>query len=407
MESGWYKTFGTPFKSFWCCTGTGMENHTKYGDSIYFRHNKGLFVNLFIASELNWPEKGVTLRQETHFPEEEGTTLIIHSKKKVKFDLCVRIPYWATKGVTVKVNGQKQDISTTPSSYLTLSRAWSDGDTVTVEMPMSLHLWRMPDDPNLVAVFYGPLMLAGELETETLSEEQVYGQYHASGTPASAPVFVTEKDDLNDWIHPVKGSPLTFRTVKAGKPNDVTLIPFHKLFNKRYAIHWQLFNEKEWQDYEAKRKAKAAEEAKKQKMLREQTVDAVEIGNRRSERGHNLQSERSASGRHRGKRWRHATNGGWLSYDLKVLPGQPMTLMCTYWGSDLGRMFDILIDGKKIATQVVNVNYPGDFFDVTYKIPAELTKNKEKVTVKFQAHPGKTAGGVFGCVMLKEKLLKK
>lgn len=403
MESGWYKTFGTPFDSFWCCTGTGIENHAKYGDSIYFHDNKGLFVNLFIASELNWPEKDVILRQETRFPEEEGTTLTIRARKKIRFDLRLRIPYWATKGVTVKVNGQKQDIKGVPASYLTLSRKWADGDTVSVEMPMSLHLWEMPDDPTVAAIFYGPLTLTGELETEELPRDRVYGQYHASGNPAPAPILVTEEDDLNAWIHPVKTSPLTFRTVNAGRPKDVILVPFYKLFNKRYAIHWRLFNEKEWQDYEAKRKAREAAEARKQKMLREQTVDTVIIGDRSSEREHNFESERSATGRHRGKRWRHATNGGWFSYDLKVLSGQPMVLMCTYWGSDLGRMFDIIIDEKKIATQVVNVNYPGDFFDVTYKIPTELTSGKEKVTVQFQAHPGKIAGGVFGCVMLKEK----
>ncbi|MDH5706674.1 MAG: glycoside hydrolase family 127 protein [Candidatus Aminicenantes bacterium] len=402
MESGWHKTFGLPLDSFWCCTGTGIENHAKYGDSIYFHDRKGIFVNLFIASELDWPEKGVTLRQETRFPEEEGTTLIIQAKKRVRLDLRLRIPYWATGGATVEVNGQAQDVSTAPSSYLTLNRTWADGDTITVKMSMSLHLWRMPDDPTAAAIFYGPLALAGELETAPLSRDKVYGQYHASGTPAPAPVLVTEEDDLNAWIQPVKGSPLTFHTVNAGKPDEVTLIPFYKLFNKRYAIHWRLFNEKEWQDYEARQQARAAEEARKQKMLLELTVDAVRIGDRGSEQEHNLQSERSASGRHRGKSWRHATNGGWFSYELKVLPGQPMTLMCTYWGSGLGRNFDILIDGEKIATQVVNVNFPGDFFDVTYKIPAELTEGKEKVTVKFQAHPGSTAGGVFGCFMLKQ-----
>ena len=403
MESGWYKTFGTPFDSFWCCTGTGIENHAKYGDSIYFHDNKGLFVNLFIASELNWPDKGVILTQETRFPEEEGTTLIIHAPKKVRFDLRLRIPYWATRGITVKVNGQKEDISDVPASYLILSRKWTDGDTITVEMPMSLHLWEMPDDSSVAAIFYGPLALAGELETEELSRDRVYGEYHASGTQVPAPILVTEEDDLNAWIHPVKSSLLTFRTANAGRPKDITLVPFYKLFNKRYAIHWRLFNEKEWQDYEAKRKARAAEEARKQKMLREQTVDTVIIGDRNSEREHNLESEKSATGRHRGKRWRHATNGAWFSYELNVLPDQPMVLMCTYWGSELGRMFDILVDGEKIATQVVNVNYPGDFFDVTYEIPAGLTKGKEKVTVKFQAHPGKIVGGVFGCVMLKEK----
>jgi DUF1680 family protein len=401
MESGWHKTFGSPLNSFWCCTGTGVENHAKYGDSIYFQGENVLFVNLFIASELDWSEKGVIVRQETGFPEEQGTKLIVRSGKNVDFELRVRIPYWATSGVVVKINGEKQDISVAPSSYLSLNRTWADGDRVTVEMPMSLHFWKMPDDPNLAAIFYGPLVLAGELETESLGDDKVYGPYHAEGDPVPAPHFVVEGSDPGTWIKPVEGSALTFRTFNAGRPSDVTLVPFHKLFGKRYALYWKIFTGEEWKAYEAKRKAREAEEAKKQKMLQARLVDSVEIGNRDSERAHNLQSEKSSAGRHMRRSWRHATTGGWFSYDLEVLPAKQMELLCTYWGSDLGRTFDILIDGKKIATQTVNVNSPGDFFDVTYRIPAEITKGKNKVTVRFEPHPESIAGGVFGCIMLK------
>jgi hypothetical protein len=403
MESGWYKTFCTPNDSFWCCTGTGVENHAKYGDSIYFHDDKGLYVNLFIASELNWPEKDLTLRQETRFPEDEGTTLVLNSHRDIPLDLRIRVPYWATKGVTVKINGENQDIPTQPGSFMTLSRTWRSGDTITVEMPMSLHLWPMPDDPNLAAVLYGPLVLAGELPSEDLPRDKVYGPYHADGKPAVPPDFVAPRENLNDWIQAVSGRPLVFQTVQAGRPNEVTLVPFDRLFGKRYALYWRFYDDKGWSDAEAKRRARAAGEAARQKEIQKRLVDRVGIAEADSEQDHHLQSDNSSSGYHLDKAWRDAEGGGWFSYDLKVLPDRPMVLLCTYWGSDVGRTFDILINGIKIATQTVNVNYPGDFFDIEYKIPAELTRGKGTATVKFQAAAEGTAGGLFGLAMIKER----
>jgi hypothetical protein len=401
MASGWYKTFCTPRDSFWCCTGTGIENHAKYGDSIYFHDDTGILVNLFIASELKWLEKGVSLRQETRFPEEGETTFTLNCAQDTNLELRIRVPYWATNGVSVKVNGEAQEVSADPGSYLILARTWKDGDKVSVEMPLSLHLCRMPDDPKLAAVMFGPLVLAGELPAEELPSDAVYGPYHAEGKPAQAPDFVAGTDDLAAWIQPLPGRPLTFKTVDAGRPSDITLIPFYRLFAERYGLYWRFHTETEWKDFEAKRKARQAEEGAKQKALLERTVDSVEIADEKSEREHNLQSARSEFGYHLQRSWRHATRGGWFSYDVKVLPDKPMALMCTYWGSDVGRTFDILIDGTKIATQVVNVPRPGDFFDVEYKIPAELTRGKNKVTVKFQSYPDGIAGGLFGLVMLK------
>jgi DUF1680 family protein len=401
MASGWYKTFCTPRDSFWCCTGTGIESPAKYGDSIYFHDDTSIFVNLFIASEVKWPEKGIVLRQESSFPGEEGTTLIVNCRKKTGLDLRVRVPYWATGGVSVSVNGVAREVSADPGSYLTLSRTWQDGDRVRIELPFSLHLWRIPDDPGLAAVMFGPVVLAGELPTEDLPEEAVYGPYHAGGKPAAAPDFVGETADLSAWIVPVTGRSLTFRTAGAGRPADVTLIPFYKLFDERYAIYWRFYTESEWKDVEIKRRVREAEEAAKQKMLLRRTMDSVAIGDETSEREHGLRSQRSESGYHLQRSWRHAERGGWFSYEMNVSGDLPMTLMCTYWGSDVGRTFDILVDGTRIATQVVNVNRPGDFFDVEYRIPVELTRGKKRVTVKFQSSPDGIAGGLFGLAILK------
>jgi hypothetical protein len=241
MLPGMFKTFMKPYDSFWCCTGTGMENHAKYGDSIYFQDGGGLFVNLFIASALDWTEKGVKVRQETRFPEEPKTTLVIGAARPVEFALRVRVPEWVAGVCSVKINGKRHEASASPSSYLTIARTWKNGDRIEVDLPMKLRLERLPDRPDVAAVLYGPIVLAGTLGgAEGLTEDKVYGKYGPEGEPVAVPTFdVKDNAPLEAWIKPVAGKPLTFRTEGAGKPNDVTLVPFYKLFGERYAIYWQ------------------------------------------------------------------------------------------------------------------------------------------------------------------------
>ena len=207
-----------------------------------------------------------------------------------------------------------------------------------------------------------------------------------------APLIV-QSDDVEDWIKPVAGKPLTFQT--AGESEAVTLVPYHKLFDQRYVVYWRVLRE----GSEAHRDYLAKERQRKE--LEARTVDRVEIGNETSEKKHSLDGSNTESGSHQGRTWRHARDGGWFSYRLAVLPDQPMTLRCTYWGSDVGRTFDVLVDGQRISTETLDNNVPGGFFDQQRKIPRELTAGKRQITVKFQAHPGSMAGGVFGCFMLK------
>ena len=240
MAPGFYKTFMTPEDSFWCCTGTGMENHAKYGDSIYFHDEGSLFVNLFIASELDWSERGIRIRQETRFPEETKTTLVVRSMKPVELTLRVRIPAWIGDGAQAAVNGRKLDAFSSPSSYLSVTRTWRDGDTLTVDLPMKLHLDRLPDDPDTVAIMYGPLVLAGDLGSEGLNADTIYGPMGPSGEPSPVPQLSGDRSRLDSWIKPVAGKNLTFRTAGAGRPNDVTLVPFYRLFGRRYAVYWKM-----------------------------------------------------------------------------------------------------------------------------------------------------------------------
>jgi DUF1680 family protein len=240
LVSGLWKFFNSPDNSFWCCTGTGVEEFAKLGDSIYFHDDRGLFVNLFIASQVHWLEKGLRLRQETNFPEQEGTTLIVETDQPVEMDLHVRIPNWATRGGTVKLNGAALPVFSSPSSYLTLSRLWKNRDQVEVSLPMSLHLSPLPGDETQQAMMYGPLVLAGRLGAEGLTKEMFYGGYNPvpKGESGEAPTMTVDAKDPLGWIEPVPNQPLTFRTV--GQSRNLTLIPLYRLFGERYAVYWKV-----------------------------------------------------------------------------------------------------------------------------------------------------------------------
>jgi DUF1680 family protein len=242
LAPGHFKVYSTPTESFWCCTGTGVENHAKYGDSIYFHDDSTLWVNLFIASELNWKEKGITVRQETDFPEEEGTTLIVRVSKPTTLTMNLRVPYWATNGMVVKVNGQQQPSTAQPESYFAIKREWKDNDRVEVSMPMSLHIHHAADLKNYVAIMYGPIVLAGEFGTESVPvPAEAHDQNHFNKVPdPEIPVLSTDNEDASAWLKPVVGAPLTFKTFGVGKPNDATMIPLYAIRHERYTVYWKM-----------------------------------------------------------------------------------------------------------------------------------------------------------------------
>lgn len=240
LATGYAKWFGSPNDTFWCCYGTGVESFAKLADSIYFHDDEGLYVNLFIASELNWTERGVRVEQLTGFPNEERTSLVIHTSKPQEMPIHIHIPYWAKRGVKIRVNGEKQDVAAKPTSYATIERTWSDGDRVEVDLPMSLHLQAMPDDPNLAAIMYGPLVLAGILDPgeghETRFTDDKQDKF--AKTDYTEPIRLTgPMDNLDSWIKPT-GAPVTFTTT--GQETAITLIPLNRVANQRYGVYWRM-----------------------------------------------------------------------------------------------------------------------------------------------------------------------
>src|SRR6185437_6549520 len=239
LAPGAWKTFNTENDSFWCCTGTGVEEFSKLNNSIYFHDGAGLYVNLFIPSELHWKEKGLRVRQENSFPDTPATTLLFTASSPVHMPLRLRIPYWATSGASVKINGRPLGASASPGSYLTLTRTWKTGDRVDMELPMSLHIEKMPDEPAVQAVLYGPLVLAGDLGSDGLTPEMITGPEGPDirERPIPVPTFRAASGGPDAWIKPT-GKPLTFRTT--GQERDVTFAPFDRTFGKRYSIYWNV-----------------------------------------------------------------------------------------------------------------------------------------------------------------------
>jgi uncharacterized protein len=398
LKPGHFKTYSTPEDSFWCCVGTGMENHAKYADTIYFHDADSLYINLFIASELKWPDHGLVLRQETKFPASDTTRLTIKCEQPLEGNLKIRYPAWARSRMTLTVNGVAQDYDAVPGSYVTLHREWRDGDVVEVRLPMSLRVEPLPGEDNVVALCYGPLVLAGELGTNAMPNPYAHHQTDFSKLPSpEAPVFVVSAENLLSHIEPVASQPLTFRSQGIGRPADVTFIPFYQLHHQRYSVYWKLLSETAWKDKAAERAAAAA----KRMADEARVVDSVQPGEQQPETDHQFRGEQTRTGEFNERKWRDAPDG-WFSYQVKVLPDAPMSLVCTYWGSDAGqREFDILADGVKLATQKLDNARPGEFFEVEHRLPVEMTRAKQHITVKFQALPGHTAGGLFGLRTVK------
>jgi hypothetical protein len=215
------------------------------------------------------------------------------------------------------------------------------------------------------------------------------------------PAIVAEDQQLLASLQPVEGKPSTFRGPAnvfrvPGGDKGLTLEPLYKIHGDRhYVVYFDSFTPAQWQVKEAEYRA----EMERKKALEGRTIDCVNPGEEQNERDHHLQSQQSGHGIFNGKNWRDA-HEGWFSWDLKAAGNKPLELRVTYWGSDGGRTFDILVDGKKIATQELQGKHAGEFFDEIYRIPAALAQGKEKLTVRFQAHNGSTAGGVFECRLM-------
>ena len=390
LEMGGYKHYEDPY-GFTCCVGTGMENHSKYGANIYYKNEDELYVSQYIASELKWKEKNLSLTQNTKYLEEDTTEFTFSMDNPQKFTFYVRYPQWSHKGIIIKINGKEQKVDGDPGRFLAIEREWNNDDQVTVKIPFSLRLETMPDDENRVAVFNGPIVLAGILGP--VDDEKARDMDYV-------PILMSEDRNPENWLSKVEGKTNTFKTNAVGKPRDVVMKPFYKTHDERYSVYFDLFTKQRWQEY--KQQNREAEE--KAKKLEAMTFDGFQPGEMQTERNHTFNGDKlTLIEDFRGRKARGAERGGWMSFDMKVMMAEPMVLVMEYWGGYTGsKTFDILIDGTKIATENISGKKDGEFIKVAYEITFELTKTKDKVTVKLNPHEGHRAGPFFYARTLKQ-----
>ncbi len=394
LKPGAFKTFSTPNDAFWCCVGTGMENPPRYTDAIYFAGDQTLFVNLFVPSELTWREQALVLRQETRFPEQDSIKLTLTLKQPVRLALRVRYPSWARDGMTVAINGKGENYEGAPGSYATLWRHWQNGDVIDIRLPMRLRTEPLPGDPRTVAVFYGPVLLAGDLGAEGLGPSTRYGMTSPELSklpPVTIPGLVSDESDPLPRISAVSGRPLTFRTEALAQPQDVTLVPFFRLNDRRYTVYWHLFSPTEWKAHTQTLSEAAARRADAER----RTVDVVDTDSAESERGHGgegLVDQRRPWFEGRSGRESKAAA---FSYQLKLPPSGATAVVVTYRGaSNQTRIFDLLVDGEVVARETLPVK-PTELIDVERAVPADLTKGKSTIRVGFRPAADATTGAVF------------
>jgi uncharacterized protein len=235
---GYVKLYHTPTDSFWCCTGSGMENHAKYGDSIYFHDGKSLYVNLFIASALNWSAKNLRVTQATNFPDEASTRLTVLAKAPTRMTLKIRHPSWCERA-TVAVNGRRQIASRTRGSYIEIDRTWNDRDVVDVELPMRLRLEPLPGAPEFAAVMYGPIVLAGRFGTEGIAPgSDIIVNERTSGEMLNIPMYVPHL--ALSAIRRTSTRSLSFSARASLPDREIELVPWHRIAHERYSLYWKV-----------------------------------------------------------------------------------------------------------------------------------------------------------------------
>lgn len=400
-----YRVYSAPDVAMWCCVGTGMENHGKYSQLIYSRKNDSLFVNLFVASELNWKDKGVKIRQETRFPDEERTQLTISTASSSRFKLLIRHPFWVPAGSLKIIIGTDTLPSTSqPSSYYEIDRTWSNGEVVTVILPMHTRIEEMPNVPSYVALMHGPILLGAKTENRDLNgliaDAGRWGHI-ASGalySLNSAPKLLGSRTSIPSKLVRGNGQQMTFTSqglIGNWTGSQLVLEPFFRIHDSRYMIYWLT-------------EGGSVEDEEELLILDRRTIDKVAPGEQQPEVDHNLQSENSQTGSHNGEFYRDAGscsggNGGFFSYNLLTNGEKDLSLMVRYWGNEgCTRTFDILIDGEKLVTENIVGKWNKDqFINQEYPIPNSMVTGKDEITVRFQATSG-MVGGVFYVRLLRK-----
>lgn len=406
-----YRNYSAPNEAMWCCVGTGMEDHGKYGQFVW-THDKGvkaeddaLYVNLFVASELNWKDRKMVIRQQTAFPYAE-TSVVEVAKGKGTFILKVRKPSWC-ENFTVKGVGFDAD-SYEENGFVCMKRKWKKGDQVKISMPMHAYIKPMINVPQYVAIMYGPILLGMKTGTEDMrsliADDSRFGQYAGGKKLAldEAPILLPKHlDDIAKNLKPVPGKPLHCKLATHMENTiDGELQPFFEIHDSRYMMYWLALGENDYKAY----MQKLADEEKARQALEARTVDKVNPGEQQPETDHRMETDDSNKGNTEGIFFRDAKDGHYFSYLMQTKGETNLSLQLKFWGQDEWRTseFDIYVNDKLLCS--VNNSHrwrTTQFKTVDYAIPSEFVKGKKEIRVKFVAHKGKQVGQIYGVRLVK------
>lgn len=377
MRPGHYRVYSQPETSMWCCVGSGLENHTKYGEFIYAHQKDTLYVNLFIPSQLTWKEKGVTLTQEARFPDDGKVTLRIDKAPKKGITLKIRQPQWTghSKEYNVKINGKNEaSIVEENSNYLTLHRKWKKGDVITFNLPMKVSLEQIPDKKDYYAFLYGPIVLAASTGTGHLNglcADDSRGGHIAHGKQIplqEVPMLIGNPESIRNSLHKKDDNQLIFTfdgNVYPAQNKTLELIPFFRLHNARYAIYFRQANEEQFKIIQ-KEMATAERKATE---LANQTVDLIFPGEQQPESDHGIQYEQAETGTNKDRHFRRAK--GWFSYNLKVKE-EAGRIRITIQKNDRNKVAILLNNNKLAVNPTISEADKDGFITLSWLLPQKL-----------------------------------
>lgn len=398
-----YRVYSQADEGFWCCVGSGLENHGKYGEMIYAHDEKNIYVNLFIPSKLTW--KGFELTQENKFPFEQTSRIHVKTENAVAFTVFLRKPSWLQGDMKVMVNGKAFKPVMSGSGFAAIERTWQNGDVIGIALPMKVAVEQLPDRSPWYSFTYGPLVLAAAIDSSKLeglrADDSRMG--HVAAGPLlpvhEAPLLVANVKQLAAAIQPVQGKPLHFSAssvIYPSKYKKLQLIPFYQIHDARYMLYWRVTDKNGL----AAIQRETSEKEKAMLALEAITLDQIAPGEQQPEVEHGFKGDRSETGLFNEWHWRNAQ--GWFSYELKNKNNAAKKLRVTYAGKERNRGFDIYLNDQFFKTVILDGSGGDGFIDVDYDIPAELNKDADgKLVVKFVAKDGQATARVFYVRLLK------
>ncbi|MBR0552819.1 glycoside hydrolase family 127 protein [Stakelama marina] len=362
LASGARRIYSEPEDSFWCCVGSGMESHSKHANSIYWSDPSTLYVNLYIPSELDWPEHDLALTLDTTMPIEGDATITVRRAPAKRHMIALRMPGWA-QNPTLKVNGTPVQPEMR-NGYAMIDRVWRSGDTIALTLPMTLAVEPTPDDPNVVAFTHGPLVLAADLGPTSQPYEGLGPALVAEGAVSPAALAPT-------------ATPAHF-TAKGAMGEAISFKPFFSQYDTRTAVYFPSFTPAGWA---AKRDDYIRAQAEARELAR-RTVDILLLGEMQPERDHAFGPGKSEVVNWNGRAARRLPPGSTMTMTMDRKPG-PAVLRVTIWNGDAGKPFAISVDGTTLEQSWPKAS-PGDrFVTLDFALPdtGEQGKAKAKIAI--------------------------